>query len=265
MNDILTNRPWASVPEAVVEAPISAQAFRVWVAIQLHARPGGKSPFPGERRLAQMCGVSVPTIKRAISELVTSGHLSVERHRQSSGVFRGNSYTLRAPGITDDPRSVSPGITGDPSPGITGDPTEVDRNLSIAERQSLSGAIDPPKRRSPRPGDPLWDALTEVFGPAVTRNARSNRGKLVQSLLEAEVDPEWITRKSRDAWRKTMPDGATFTENALEKHYGLLIGPTRVTCPECGVGGGKHAEECSFVVTDDNVRTILRSVNGHAG
>ena len=108
-----------------------------------------------------------------------------------------------------------------------------------------------------------WDALTGLFGEAATETAKSLRGKIVRSLKGAGATPEQIAR-SRELWRRKMPPETTFTETALEKHWGFLFSePRREVCEECGTGGGHHAAGCSRIVTDADISNVLREIHVH--
>lgn len=234
MSDELTGKPWAQAPWELVTAKISAQAFRVCMAIQLHRRPDGAAPFPSQTRLAKMCNTSVPTVKRAVAELVEVGILKVQPRRKEGGLRSTNSYSLHVPrGITPDPVAAPQGITGDPRyGGITDDPAEVDSSKQ-KERPS-----DAPRQavRARTARDDLWDALVEATGiePSTT-GEKSRFGKSVNELLAAGATPDEIkARASR--WPMKYP-GASLTDRALANRWGELAGPRSrrdlVPCPDC--------------------------------
>lgn len=230
MSDFLTGKPWAQAPWELVTADISAQAFRVVMAIQLHRRPEGKAPFPGHQRLADMCHVSVPTVVRAISELKAAGILRAEQRRTTTGRKSTCSYRLSLP--TDRPSPVMDGgghrrssvIDG---PSIIGDRAEVEEGSEVERTPSggnlvaaaTNGAVG-------RPRDEIWDALTELFGSAETESARTKRGKVVRSLAHAGATGDEIA--TRAAHWPDLFEGATLTELALEKHWGQLDAGVKV-------------------------------------
>lgn len=71
--------------------------------------------------------------------------------------------------------------------------------------------------------NPVWDALTEIFGEATTETARSRRGKVCRSLTRTGADHDEILRRAR-LWPRHF-EGATLTETALEKHWDALGRP----------------------------------------
>lgn len=68
--------------------------------------------------------------------------------------------------------------------------------------------------------DPIWDTLTEGFGPATTRDAQSRRGKAVKTLVEAGATPDDVLARGK-RWRNHFP-GATLTQEALVKWWDTL-------------------------------------------
>jgi hypothetical protein len=75
----------------------------------------------------------------------------------------------------------------------------------------------------PRVRDEVWDALVVVFGEPTTSSNKTLRGRVAQSLREAEATPDEILARA-GAWPFHFP-GATLTETALEKHWDRLGRP----------------------------------------
>lgn len=90
--------------------------------------------------------------------------------------------------------------------GLTGD------RVTVEEPNGSSG-----ERRA---RNPIWDALTAVFGEPSTDTARSLRGKVCASLTRAGATPDEIVARAR-AWPRHF-EHATLTETALEKHWDAL-------------------------------------------
>ncbi len=98
---------------------------------------------------------------------------------------------------------------------------------SIAPEPSLEPSLEATPNGVARQ-NPIWDALTQVFGEATTETARSRRGKVCRSLAAAGANPDEIVRRAR-SWPRHFDD-ATLTELALEKHWDVLgRKPLRVT------------------------------------
>lgn len=79
------------------------------------------------------------------------------------------------------------------------------------------------------PKDPVWEALSEVFGEPTTTGSRRLRNKVHWSLKRAGADgPTIFTRVQ--SWPLHFP-GATLTETALEKHWDRLGRPPLRSSP----------------------------------
>lgn len=77
-----------------------------------------------------------------------------------------------------------------------------------------------------RPANPLWDALTEHFGPTATATEESNRGRHVKELKAAGATAEDIHARVAEHGRQRL--SWTLTANALVKHWSSLV-PTPAT------------------------------------
>jgi hypothetical protein len=271
MNDLLLGKPWAQVPEEIVVAPISHLSLRVVLCLQLHRRPGGRAPFPSQTRLATMCGVSVPSIKRALAELREVGILVTNQRVNEHGRRSTNSHELRVPSrITGDTHQGSRMI---PGPGIKDDPPEAEEG-----RQETEGALG---ERTPRPAraaraeakaryDALWEAFVAagVARPS-TKAERQKLNTAVRQLLEIDAPPEEIAPRA-ERYKRTYP-GIPFTAMGLVSHW-AESGPRRERlasvreCPECTLpfppvklkehrysvhGIGDICQECGGVCQDD--------------
>lgn len=75
----------------------------------------------------------------------------------------------------------------------------------------------------PRPRNPVWDALSELFGEPTTDTNKRLRGKVVASLRRAGAEYQEIMTRAM-SWPLHFP-GATLTETALEKHWDRLARP----------------------------------------
>ena len=97
-----------------------------------------------------------------------------------------------------------------------GSRTGAAQNENQSKREVTPNGVTPASRKA----NPLWDALTEVFGDATTETARSRRGKVCRSLAAAGASPDEIVRRAK-SWPRHFDD-ATLTELALEKHWDTL-------------------------------------------
>ncbi len=116
--------------------------------------------------------------------------------------------------------NLHPGAISAPLNGKRGVQSTAGGVQPIAPEPSL---LQPSKSKASfaaSPRNPLWDALTQVFGDATTETARSRRGKVCRSLAAAGASPDEIIRRAK-SWPRHFDD-ATLTELALEKHWDTL-------------------------------------------
>lgn len=97
---------FAMIPEWVLDAPISAQAVRLYCVLRRYADHGGRC-YPSRKRIAERMQVSAATVDRAVQELVDLGALVVrQRYNPDTREHTSNEYTvlsnLTVPLITDD-------------------------------------------------------------------------------------------------------------------------------------------------------------------
>lgn len=177
--------------------------------------------WPSIRTLAAQTEIPERTIKRKLAFLIDAGWMTVLRER-NEGRYGGNMYHLAVPWAT-----VASGTEGHGGQhqGPLHARTRAHSSLKTTEpsktEPSKELALAPPRALE---RDGLWDALTALFGEAGTRSARTLRGKIVTSLLEAGATPDLVAA-SPALYAERMPEGTTFTETALEKHWGRLMVP----------------------------------------
>ena len=92
-------------------------------------------------------------------------------------------------------------------------------DVHAAHEGVLEGKGREGKGPSPRKAerDALWDALTAAFGEPQTASEKSNRGRHVRELLEAQATPEAIAARIREHSARKLT--WTLTANALLTHW----------------------------------------------
>jgi len=103
---------------------ISDGAYRLYLLLHQYAQQRGEA-WPSRKTLAQGIGVSEPTIKRRLQELINIG-LIERRRKRFGGVFttyilnpngRYQQGLVSAIGVKNDPYGDSIGVKNDPSYG----------------------------------------------------------------------------------------------------------------------------------------------------
>jgi DNA-binding transcriptional regulator YhcF (GntR family) len=84
------------VPLWVMELPITATALRVYCAIRSHADARTGKCFPSRRRIAILAHCSMPSVDRAVKQLVEQGALGVKKRKSANGDQTSNLYTVFA-------------------------------------------------------------------------------------------------------------------------------------------------------------------------
>ena len=113
---------FAMVPVYLVKSKaISAQAVRAFALLDSYCSWDTNKAHPAHDRLADDMGVSVPTLRRAIKELVDAGFVSLEGVFDDRGARVGTIYTLMDPQDNCGTQVDGQPSQGDSAPVITGD------------------------------------------------------------------------------------------------------------------------------------------------
>ena len=247
MDYIKSDVYFSIVPEWVIDAPISAQAVRVYAVLCRYADKDDGTCFPSIRTLAERIHVSESTIKRALKELKAIGAIkSQKRFDKATGEQTSNLYTvMRSKELIYD----LPNVIDDTSPSSS----ETYKLESNNQSHSLENNLEDRKR--------LWSALVDAIGyQPTTQVERAGWNKCIKQLREAGAKADEIP--SRVSQYKTQFKGMTLTPYALVKHWTLLgESVTKIPKPrDCEVEG--HAmiqldnefEVCQFCrITSDDI------------
>ena len=207
MDYIKSDVYFSIVPEWVIDAPISAQAVRVYAVLCRYADKDDGTCFPSIRTLAERIHVSESTIKRAIKELKTIGAIkSQKRFDKATGEQTSNLYTvMRSKELIYD----LPNVIDDTSPSSS----ETHKLESINHSHSLEENFEDRKL--------LWNALVDAIGyQPSTQVERAGWNKCIKQLREAGAKADEIP--SRVSQYKKLFKGMTLTPYALVKHWSLL-------------------------------------------
>lgn len=189
----------------------------VILALADYADDNGGSCWPSVRTICRDTLLSERQVQYALRSLEQMGEITVE---QKGGGRRSTMYRIVMPGV----QNLHPSENGrgamDCTPEVQ--PVAPDPSVEPPEEQDLAAAPRDGHRSKPtrEQRDEVWDTLTDIFGPAVTRSAETLRGKHVASLAEAGATRDEIMRRAK-AWPSHF-DSATLTAAALEKHWDTL-------------------------------------------
>ncbi len=133
-----TDNRFGILPRAVAYANISVMAKAVYgVLVQFNVA------FPSRQFIADRLGVSVSTIKRAISELVDAGFVAIEHRYSESGGQRSNLYHLGGMNNYSGPVQArpSPRFTHEPPPGSPMTPIKRQRERDNVKKSDRSEKV----------------------------------------------------------------------------------------------------------------------------
>ena len=207
MDYIKSDVYFSIVPEWVIDAPISAQAVRVYAVLCRYADKDDGTCFPSIKTLAERIHVSESTIKRALKELKAIGAIkSQKRFDKATGEQTSNLYTvMRSKELIYD----LPNVIDDTSPSSS----ETYKLESNNHSHSLENNLEDRKR--------LWSALVDAIGyQPTTQVERAGWNKCIKQLREAGAKADEIP--SRVEQYKKEFKGMTLTPYALVKHWTLL-------------------------------------------
>lgn len=147
---------FAIVPKFLLDA--SPVAVKVYLALSLRADHDTGVCWPSRSLIAQDIGMSVPTVKRGIKELVACGAISVQSRVDDAGDWTSNLYTL--------PFAISRrgGVTREPTRSVTREPrvgSPVVRNPDPSEPEPSEETFIPkvPKRKK---GEPMRGYIARI-------------------------------------------------------------------------------------------------------
>jgi hypothetical protein len=173
------------------------------------AEHDGTNAWPSVATIARESRLTDRQVQRCLRSLEASGAIVRDgRHRKPGQNYGTHVYSV-----------VMKGDNMSPLNGSKGDISDIPRVSQMSPDPSLKQPSVKPAA-TPRARNPVWDALSEIWGEPTTRSAQTLRGKLVASLTAAGATPEEIHRRAK-TWPQHF-DSATLTPAALEKHWDAL-------------------------------------------
>lgn len=215
-------------------------ALLVLLCLADHADVSGVC-WPGEERVARKAKLEERQVRRvlvALDEMLELDRWHYRDGRRWRQVFRitvaeyAEFRGLRPSGFTEIELCYGAPPTGRPTgqnvrstrPDISDDSTghiETFDRTSAASAPYIETSEESSGESRPRPRDPIWDTLTELFGDVVAKtNAHSKRNKAVGDLRKLDATEEQI-RAAHKRWSQIYGD-ATITDIALATHFPQL-------------------------------------------
>lgn len=239
---IYNTLPFATIPEWLLDAPVSDRAVRLFGLLVRYADRDGHA-HPSRRALADRLRCSTDSVDRAMRELIEMGVVEVRERHRDDGSQTSNELILRPGGrmgAEGGSRTAAEGggrtaAAPKNESHIEREPFEIERvnTLSISQGPDRSRAA-PRSVRSGAPRDGVWEALYLVeTGEPYRPEARSRLTRKAAHALNAaaaEIRATGIDeaelRAAIAAWPRVMGD-ATCTAHAVAKHLPRLRAAAR--------------------------------------
>lgn len=153
---------FALIPEWVLcNLELNATAIRVYGLLERHTDPDRKA-FPSQKRLSEMSGLGLETVRRALRSLEECGAIATERRLRKDGSNTSNAYFLPR----DPPRGYPLKNEGGSSPknegGILEREPAVTKKETPSESLAVQGLFELPKLSLIEGKNLGYDALQEV-------------------------------------------------------------------------------------------------------
>lgn len=197
-NHIKSDIYFAIVPEWVIDAPISAQAVRLYSVLNRYANKDDATCFPAIKTIAKRMHTSDSTVKRALNELKDIKAVLVEaRYNKATGEQTSNLYTvMHTPSFIYEPPQVVDDLVGSSHENYKSKPF---KQSKFAEQ---------------------YKALTEAISVPATKSEIGGYNKCAKELQEAGATYDDIISRVlvyRKEWT-TM----SVTPYAIVKHWSML-------------------------------------------
>lgn len=202
---------FAMIPEAMIYSDLSGTAIKVFGALLRH----GVDPahcYPSHKRLANLCRLSVPTVKRAIADLEDSGWVTVIHRKSTAGGQASNGYRLHQQGK----ETLTPQVTSDLPPQVIDElpprsPVSYEREQ--LNESNLNENPSTPKARQERAPETPTEGGKETYGfnqlaerdadaIAAALNAGWTHKQIADTAEQCRTNPE--LRSPRAVWRHRL-------------------------------------------------------------
>lgn len=228
---------------AVADSDMRSTAKLIAFALSLFMSEAGDSCFPSLDMLAQKTSTSRSTVSGGIKTLVDEGWLG---KKKGGGRGRSTRYTATVPETVREDDTLE---TVRETTKLFGSPPETVREPSATTSRTTSEESDRP-RAGARKRNPMFDELALACGlnlDAMTKEAARLCGIAATEITKAGGTPDMLRPAVRNY--RALFVGAAATPKAIANHWPEIVPAKsrdgRAVCPECGIGGGYHIEDCS--------------------
>lgn len=198
--------------------PLPPQAIHIYNVLMYFVNNETRKCFPAYTTLESMTGMSRSTIWKYLNVLKDAGALSWER-RSFKGFTTSNKYFLPHKPLKQVSLAKQENFISE-----TKLPEKVSDGFEVMLDESADNGFEVPSDiRKKMSLDGYWKVMADVMGyQPKDKQTYSRWGRVIGIIKAITDDPEDI-RLARNNYSKFMPKGATFTVEALGKHFESLI------------------------------------------
>lgn len=180
---------------------VSATAKLVLFALNEHTNIGEHGDwrvFPSQKRIAKMCGISKPTVIRAMKELTESGIVVVAHQRDSAGRQLQNLYWLQAPKLIEEEGSnnLTPQLNND----THGGKESLHKSLN---KNPLKKTNTRKKKLTPIPED---FGISDKVREWAKRNGHRHLNARLEHFIDSALAKDYRYKDWDAAFRKAISD-----------------------------------------------------------
>lgn len=191
--------PFASIPEWLLDTPISDGAIRQYLILTRYADNETGEAWPSRSTLAERQGCSTDTVDRRNRELVEAGGLVMQPRFDDAGDRTSNRYFV----VRVRPGARDVAGTGPCDDAATGPREDAAQNLTHSELEPSE--LPTVATRPPRARFVEFDALVAVFGEPGTADESKFYAKIAHALKRDGKSPDDIRARGLEAQRR-WPD-----------------------------------------------------------
>jgi hypothetical protein len=201
------------------EEPLPPQAIHIYTVLMYHVNNETRKCFPAYTTLESMTGMSRSTIWKYLNILKDAGVLTWER-RSFKGFTTSNKYFLPHKPLKEVNLAKQENFIKEEKlpEKVSAESFDI-----VFDESEDTGFAVPDDIRKKKMADAYWQEMGKVFGYFPKDKATYGRWVKVIGVIKTLTDDPTDIPKAALNYPKFMPKGATFTLEALGKHFEALM------------------------------------------
>jgi hypothetical protein len=201
------------------EEPLPPQAIHIYTVLMYHVNNETRKCFPAYTTLESMTGMSRSTIWKYLNILKDAGVLTWER-RSFKGFTTSNKYFLPHKPLKEVNLAKQENFIKEEK--LPEKVSAESFDIVLDESEDTGFAV-PDDIRKKKMADAYWQEMGKVFGYFPKDKSTYGRWVNVIGVIKTLTDDPTDIPKAALNYPKFMPKGATFTLEALGKHFEALM------------------------------------------